>query len=527
MASIIEQGYNSLAKFTVWLKLKINEPIKLSDVPFLIPLRWNHFRDNWFYIKKNLYGIKSDQQDIFNQQIKNLDDLIVSQQNSTTNINLFDSSSVFLQFFFIFESFDYDFITLSPSEKDQYTKLTSDIAKYTRNNFISIRSDFLRVSDTLNDLYKHTDDTYNTIYRRSTNNNPIAISSKEILTYMYLYSQNIKSLDLILANYFYVNRGSVDPFAVARFNAKNPDFNVGAYSSGYLVQMAQNDDLKTLAKKYLKDPDKWLDIAIANGLKPPYIDNVGETIFLKSNGKANSLVIDLYNSQGEDNSKKISLYQPIWISSSDFPTPSQRQISNIVIQKNSESILIDVSGDNLNDYLVTSGAYIRFFKLNTINSYFYVLIPDNKPTTELKKEVPWFLKSKPEEEKLTKIDLALSPGGDLVFNSVNDVSLSYGINNAIQAIKLKLDTEQGENFRHPGFGLTNVAGYQNKQDAINVLKDSIQNLILNDSRFGGLDQLDIKYITGKNRGVSIGVDLVVKLANDNQTQIPISFSLNL
>jgi hypothetical protein len=526
MASIIEQGYNSLAKFTVWLKLKINEPIKLSDVPFLIPLRWNHFRDNWFYIKKNLYGIKSDQQDVFNQQIKTLDELIVGQQNSTKNINLFDSSEVFLQYYFIFEAFPYDFIPLSPSEDDQFKKINKDISNYSRNQFIDIRSSFLKVLDTLNDLYKHTDDTYNAIYKRSTNNNPIAISSKEILTYMYLYSLNIKSLDMILANYFFVNKGSVDPFAVARFNAKNPDFNVGAYSSGYLVQMSDTDDLRTLAKRYLKDPDKWLDIAIANGLKPPYIDNYGEMVMLKSNGKENSFVIDLFDSNGNDNSKKLALYQPIWVSSNDFPTPSQRQIANIIVQKNSESILIDVTGDTLNDYLVDSGAYIKFFKLNTINTYFYILIPDSKPTNELKKETPWFLKSKPEEEKLTKVDLALSPSGDLVFNNVNDMSLSYGISNAIQAVKLKLDIEEGENFRHPGFGLVNVAGNQNRQQAINKLKSSIQNQILNDTRFGGLEKLDIKYIKNKDKGVAIGVDLIVKLANKDQTPIPISFNLN-
>jgi hypothetical protein len=144
-----------------------------------------------------------------------------------------------------------------------------------------------------------TDPTYNEVFTRSAIAPQVSASIPDLL-YMLQLNNTIKSVDFILANLFAVD-AVVDPFTLARDNANNPEINIQNYSSGSLVRFNYGDSLEALAQRYLGDSNSWIDIAIANGLKPPYIDEIGVTVPLKTNGGGNTITLAQTDSNGQDN----------------------------------------------------------------------------------------------------------------------------------------------------------------------------------------------------------------------------------
>jgi hypothetical protein len=171
------------------------------------------------------------------------------------------------------------------------------------------------------------------------------------------------------------------------------------------------------------------------------------------------------------------------------------------------------------------------FAPNTINSSFYVLIPSPEPLPDDRSdEVPWFLAKSAEDEKRAKIDIALDTSGDLMFTTNGDIKLSYGLDNAIQAIKLKIITELGSLRYHPTFGLVNVLGNRNNYigDIQELITQSITTQIQADSRFDRVEDIAVNYLVNSstNEGVgAIAISLSVRLAGGTQV-IPISFTVN-
>ena len=184
-------------------------------------------------------------------------------------------------------------------------------------------------------------------------------------------------------------------------------------------------------------------------------------------------------------------------------------------------------------YKTNDNANIRVFKPNTINSSFLILIPSSESIPEdLKQDTPWFLKSNSESEKMQKIDLMVGESGDLIFTPNEDVQLSFGLENAMQAIKLKLAVEAGELEKHPGYGLVGVQGQKNNNTSSleAFLAEIIDSSISGDSRFERVENLEVKFFNGKNSKTGTGngfnVKLNVRLAGSDST-IPITFSVDL
>ncbi len=181
-------------------------------------------------------------------------------------------------------------------------------------------------------------------------------------------------------------------------------------------------------------------------------------------------------------------------------------------------------------YKLDDNAYVRIFKQNTINSSFYIMIPSTQSLDDdAKSDTPWFLQGSDGVDKRQKVDLNLGDNGDLNFSSTGDLQLSYGMSNAIQALKLKMMVEAGELRRHPDYGLDPVIGLSNSNVALikKILTDSINTMIRSDERFAGINRLDIEYgrTTQVNAASAFSVNLIVRLAGSGQL-LPITFSIN-
>jgi hypothetical protein len=531
MMGVVDTAYNSIADLNFWFKNRSGEDLLLSDVPSLIPLRWPFFRDNWDFIKPKLLSNMNTYYDpgFLQEQISDFSKFIDAQRYLTT-INPFQDIDTLYKFYAIFDNVSINGIDLTNQEIDILRSETLRVSNFAKNDFLNIRSNITAYRDVIADTKNLTDAEYNSVFNRS----PVAgqVSATMVDINYLLYLQNsIKSVDFILSNLFAVD-ATVDPFALARANANNPAINIGQYQSGTLVKINYGESLESLAQRYLGSADSWLDIAIANGLKSPYIDENGETILLLSNGQNNQINLPQTDYLGNLNINKFYINQPIFLSSSTQVIPDQRTILNIRQIPVSGEIVLELDGDsNLGVYRIADGANVTVYAPNTINSRFYILIPSPEPLPDNRVDtVPWFLAKSAQDERRAKVDLAIDANGELNFTTNGDLNLSYGLDNAIQAIRLKIITELGSLPRHPNFGLVSVIGQKNSNiDAIKkTIVNSLTSQIAADNRFDRIETLAVNYMSSNktNTGVAaITISMTVRLAGGSKV-VPISFTVN-
>ena len=528
----LDSTYQDIANVNLWLKTRSGDDILLSDVPTIIPLRWTYFRDNWEFIKAGMQDKVSKyfDPDFLNDQIKEFTKFIDSQKVGEQRINPFSDSITFHKFYAVFDNIQVDTIELTNEDSRLLDSTIAIVKAYSKNNFLSIRQNITDFRDRTADTYGLSDTNYNQTYHKSSI--PPQITATIVELNLLVTLQNaIKTVDFILANLFAVD-AAVDPFALARANANNPEIDIGSYASGSLVRINYGENLESLATRYLGDPNKWIDIAIANGLKPPYIDEIGIRIPLISNGSGNQINLSETDVSGQLNIDRLYINQPVFLQSSTEVTVDQRSIVSIRQIPVSGEIIIELDGpSNLGIYQIANNANIRVYQANTINSSFYVLIPSTRPLqNDRKEELPWFLAKSAEDEKQAKIDIAVDSNGEINFATNGDIKLSFGLDNAIQAIRLKIITELGSLRYHPDFGLVNVIGKVNADiDGVrNLITESISSQVGADSRFDRVENLDVEYLAsnGTNEGVAgIAINLSVRLAGGNRV-IPISFTVS-
>lgn len=533
MANNINTASKSIADINLWLKNRTGDDLMLSDVPSIIPLRWAYFRDSWDFIKQNLVQKMKfyPNPDFLKQQIDDFSKFIEAQRTGSPKINPFSGSQAFNRFYAVFDNIAIDSINLSNEEQRMVQAEMDRVNAFSKNNFLAARKNITDYRDKQADIYGLGDTTYDHAFNKSPVPAQITAGITEI-NYLYTLDSSIKTINFILANLFAVD-AAIDPFALARANANNPDINIGQYKSGRLVKLNYGESLESLAARYFNDPNKWIDIAIANGLKPPYIDEVGLRIPLLSNGNGNQINIAETDVNGNLNIDKFYINQPIFIQSNVEVRPSQRVITNLRQVPVSGEIILELDGDlNLDIYQTIDNAYVRVYLPNTINSSFFVLIPSTEPLPDDRKDdVPWFLAKSADDEKRAQIDLSINDNGDLTFTNTGDVRLSYGLENAIQAIKLKIITELGSLKYHRTYGLVNVVGARNTNiaDIQDLITQSIVSQIEADQRYSRVEDISVDYLVNNqtNQGVAaIQISLSVRMAGGDSV-IPISFTVNM
>ena len=533
MALDFESSIESMADLGLWYKVNSNEAMSMSDIPEIIRLRWPYFRDNWEFIKDSyVQAIPTySDPDQLKIHIDLFSDFIISQRTSSNLRNPFDNEDMLLRFYTIFDSTLVNSVNLTFEEQQIVDNKLNRVSNFTRGDFLAIRALLQKERDILADRANTTDEDYNRVFGRSPQAGRVSIKNKDI-NKMYELQESIKSVDFVLASAFSLETSAVEPFALARQNANNSEVEIGEYASGSLIKLNYGEDLQSLAKRTLGDPDKWIDIAIANGLKPPYIDEVGEKLDLISNASGNQINIAGLDDSNNLNVDKLSVGHVVLLKSDVQTFPEQRSILNITEVPISGELIIELDGEpDLDRYKLAESAHIRIFKQSTVNSSFYVLIPSEDPLDDdLKGDTPWFLKTSDVTERRQKVDVFLTDDGDLTFDPTGDFQLSYGLENAVQAIKLKMIVEAGELRRHPEHGLIPLAGSGNN-DVATVKDRLIESIVTNinaDERFAAIDRLDVEYsnVLNENNAVAFSITLVVQLSGSGQL-VPITFSVNV
>ena len=113
----------------------------------------------------------------------------------------------------------------------------------------------------------------------------------------------------------------------------------------------------------------------------------------------------------------------------------------------------------------------------------------------------------------------MTGAGDVALNNYGDVRYSSGMTNIIQALKIKLSTQAGKWLIHPEFGISVNPGKSISDVDMQQIFNSINNLIIQDPRFQGINNLQISL-----NGPTITIGLGVLIANQMGV-FPLTFVL--
>ena len=524
--ALIDKALISLRDLSLWIKIKQGKGLTLAEIPGIIPLRWIYFRDNWEIIKQSLIEAipETSNANKLIVQINALSKLIEVQRSSQNQkVNPFAKASILNKYLSVFSNFLISSLSLTKEERAILDAELIRVKGFIKTDFRTLRANIAITRDQLADVTGGSDSSYNIAYNRSPLLQLKRITPSDVQN-MQALQEGIKTVDFILANARDILATvSIDSFALAKQNANNDNIQIQSGRSARLVKMNYGDDLKSLAYRFLDDSDRWMEIAIANGLRPPFIDEIGQKVFLLSNGNGNQINISKEDVSGGGNLEKFYIGQQIFLTSTAEKLPDQRSIQNIKKIPVSGEIVLTLSGDNdLSKYKIAEGANLRVYLPNTINSLFLVQIPTPEIVESQLGEEPFFLSDKSEDEKRAGVDLALDGNFDLVFTPISDLQLSFGISNAVQAIKIKMVSEEGQNPRHETFGLSSLQGrkFTDTAEAIEEITTSINGMIEVDPRFERVESLSVNKV-----GPTMIVKLEVLMAGSGSV-IPISFSVN-
>jgi hypothetical protein len=282
--------------------------------------------------------------------------------------------------------------------------------------------------------------------------------------------------------------------------------------SKFFAPFPYGSTLEMLAARYLGNPDRWLEIAVLNGLQNPYIDEEGFSLPLHANGSGRNVIVSEIS--------RLFVGQTVWIGSTNALRTRRRvqAIKNLSPGK----WLVTVDGDaDLAKYLQLAEAYLFAFTPNTVNSQQLIAIPSDIETNEgdlRSKKVPG-AKAFDHLQAIGGYDFLLTPKNDLIITPEGGNLWSTGLTNITQKVRIALSSRRGSVLRHPGFGLPLDAGMSVADIRPEEAVQSIESMFVQDPAFGSVEaaQVDINgpvarvgvalQITGTDDVVPIAVEL--------------------
>lgn len=512
--------YPSLADvyrdLTLYFKIDSGSPFSLSDFPVIAEGRWEYLRDNWSFIR-NTYKDRitslseGPAKTSAVRQEKAFNELV--ERNRSYSENPLSNRNTFRNFKDLFDIILINDTQVTQSEQQILNTEIARINNLKKDDFYEMRKRVRITHDKVADSMGLSDQSYNNMLDR--------VSAPQIMSFQFTSFFILKALiDLMnqittLIPSEDVEIAKPDPFAIVRQIINNPDIAVDSYTNGRIIPFPAGATLERLAAQYLGSPDKWIEIATANNLKFPYVDELGKKTFLLVNGIGNAVIVSLKEFSN------FAINQEVFIGS-DGQSLSKRKIIKIEEDKNNDLLLITLDGaSNMSIYTTTQRAYIFSYLLGTVNSSKFIMIPaPGGVGFQVNSQDPWFVKQLPSDLKNAGVDLAIGVDNDLVIDNTGDLKLSYGITNLAQALNLKVQIKTNELIRNPSFGIKEIAGTLKNNDVTNsIITLLIESALGGDDRFEGTD--GIGYTITET---SIFINATVRVAGANSS-IPLTFEL--
>lgn len=264
-----------------------------------------------------------------------------------------------------------------------------------------------------------------------------------------------------------------DPFVFANKNLGNED-QVQSPLSATPVVFQRGQSLESMAQQFMGNANRAREIAILNNLRPPFIDEEG---FERSISAANGRQF-VVNSD-----ENLAINQLIVLRGTAV-AQTRRRIINLEDIGGQFRVTVD-GPENLALYSPANNPYLFARIPGTVGPADIVLIPSEALPDDPMPNRPSALNERlTHSEKVFKIDLGLDDTGrDLAVSATGDIKRSYGYDNALQALRLAVETERGELEQHTQFGLGVPIGGRNSDLTADQIRESVNTTILNDPRF--------------------------------------------
>lgn len=501
---------------TLFFKLDRNDPLALSDFKKIAEGRWEYFKENWDFVKSGylarIKGLKDGPgKTAAITQYGDFDELVSG--NRASSQNPLSNPNNLRKFKDLFDNILITDLQTSQAEQAIIDKEIQRIVQLQKDDFYQMRERVRITHDKLTDSMGLGDETYNDLLDR--------VSGPQIISFRFQDFKVLESL-IELKNTVtgliptkFVSDERPDPFANIRNSLNNSAIPMGSYQTGFMVPFPAGGTLERLAAQYLGNADRWMEIAVANGLQFPYVDERGEKTLLLINGIGNTVIIPI------DQSPNFGVDDEIFVGSAALPL-TRRKIVKLEEDKNNDQLIITVDGkSDMQNYLTTQRAFVFHYKRNTVNSDKFIMIPT--PGTlgfPINAQEPWFVKNLSQDLKNIGVDLALSADDDIVFDSTGDLQLVYGVANASQAANLKVKVKTKELLRNPLFGLEEIAGkFKNNEITNSLLLLLIETALGGDDRFDGTDGFGFTLTSN-----AVFINTSIKLAGSD-TSIPLTFQI--
>jgi hypothetical protein len=276
----------------------------------------------------------------------------------------------------------------------------------------------------------------------------------------------------------------------------------------YLAPVPFGLTIQEISARYLDDPDRYNEIITLNNLRSPYIDEDGFFYDLLSNGDGRQFNIG--------NNENLFIGQKIQLSSNVVPTFTRKITA---IERITDSnYLVTVDGlSNLNSLTTNDNAKIKAFLPGTVNSQNQIYIPseqdvDTEPRTY---DIPFL--NDDDLTGLSKVDWLLDDSGDVVLNSFGEAALANGLNNLVQALKMKVQTQKGSLLEDTSFGLGLNPGVNVTDVNLETVLADLRDMVLQDSRFEAVDKIEVNLLPP-----DLSITIQARLANGKGI-FPINF----
>jgi hypothetical protein len=413
--------------------------------------------------------------------------------------------------FDLFDGIDISSLVLTPEQQSVIDDEIQNATLITQDDLRGYREDILSLALSISNNYGAGNATYSNIYglpapkERAT---PMTIDETEILAALF---EAVQAFDILTSTKLFDDSKKQNSLEFVGNMANQAGIPFQNSTSKFLIPVPFGLTIEEISARYLENTDRWIEIATLNNLRSPYIDEDGFTYSLLSNATGRQFNVD-------DSLKQLYIGQKLMLSANTVPQ-FVRRITNIEkISDNNYLVTVDGLAD-LDNLQTSLNAKIIGYLPGTVNSQDQIFIPSSLPSDADDRIAlpPAF-----DNDRLTKIsriDWLLTDDGDIAINGVGDFRIANGLNNLVQALKIKIRTKRGSLMRHPEFGIGINPGISLADVESGAIAKELTDLVTSDSRFSGIERLTIAI-----NGPTMSIDMAVILAN-NSGIIPISFSV--
>lgn len=415
--------------------------------------------------------------------------------------------------FDLFDGINLDDVTMSAPQQEAIDKELEIVRLIDVEQLREFKEEILSLSLDISNNYGAGSSVFAEVYGRDVPNTrvtPMTLEENEVLVGLM---EVVQIYDLLTSTKEYDDQKIESPLEFVGGLANEAGIAFDSVENKILVPVPFGLTIEEIAARYLKDSNKFLEIATLNNLRSPYIDEDGFVYKLLSNADGRQFNVD-------DSEARLYVGQKLTFSSSTAPSFIRRVIS--VEQIDDTNYLVTVDGvDDLAKLTTADGAQMQGYLPGTVNSQNQLYIPTTAPADpdDRVKEISHL--DEKQLTKLSKVDFLLTESGDLALNSVGDIRLSNGLTNLVQSLKLKIETKQGTLLRHLNYGLGLKHGVSVADIDNGAIIVELNKMIADDPRFDAITRIDLKLA-----GSTLSIGMAVSIANQTGV-VPVSFNIKL